>query len=684
MLLAVVLATLLALARAAAGASFWSSVALPAFARIQCVEDTYESRDGRALFVSGGGRDVRVPLLPPAGSVFGGSMRDVSDIARGFVETVLAEWPVANDPAAWPLDADFGVARMRDVLERRLHAAPFVQRALLPPQSVVATFGDLHGSFHSFLRHLRSLIDRGYLDEDLRVVPAHRSSFFMLFLGDYVDRGNNGLEVLLTLLHLRLRNPRNVLLARGNHEDAGMNEGDFSAEVRAKFPSATQAELDAIHATYNTLPVAVFLGVQTDDDGDHDDEAGEGPAAPSYLLCVHGGIEVGFEPAPLLGARPFSRAEADKGAGGGSGEDDDASAGEEEEEEGALIHYALVHGWFRQDWLDSLPKPVLEDVPQRIRSLFGNVGTRPTVTLAAAAAEAAGGNNATLPLLHRRRRQRGAAAALRVENDGWDGGRTWPKGPLETHPSNGFMWNDFFVHYREGQPLYYRPGRGFAFPRDLTRHYLASYSGGALVGIFRAHQHNDARETGPMLSSLREAEPPGIFDNFGRASLVLTFLSGAHLPGFGYPHDSHGILRLPTADPATWGVEGCAQTAGGQFVRSEDGSSWLADGDGGAGVPPAAVLEAAAAAMATAADGAGGAPPAWSMPRNICNPDATRFVCRDVGWKAALPGGAGRRRGDIGVGGRRAREQGGGGGEEEEDGRPAKRKKTGEQGDGEL
>uniref|UniRef100_A0AC35FS62 Serine/threonine-protein phosphatase n=1 Tax=Panagrolaimus sp. PS1159 TaxID=55785 RepID=A0AC35FS62_9BILA len=65
--------------------------------------------------------------------------------------------------------------------------------------------GDLHGQF----RDLRSILTR--------CGPPHKQRY--LFLGDYVDRGIQGIEVATLLLALKCKYPSKVFMLRGNHED---------------------------------------------------------------------------------------------------------------------------------------------------------------------------------------------------------------------------------------------------------------------------------------------------------------------------------------------------------------------------------------------------------------------------------------------------------------------------------
>ncbi len=76
--------------------------------------------------------------------------------------------------------------------------------------------GDLHGSYASLMKIL-----------DLLGNKIKTKSCHFVFNGDYVDRGDGQLSVLMLLAWLRSKYPDHVFLNRGNHEHETMNRKEY-------------------------------------------------------------------------------------------------------------------------------------------------------------------------------------------------------------------------------------------------------------------------------------------------------------------------------------------------------------------------------------------------------------------------------------------------------------------------
>ena len=158
---------------------------------------------------------------------------------------------------------------------------PYVLKLAVKPNTEIAFHGDIHGDVHSLNAYLVWLAQRGYMDKQ-DPLKITKENFYLIFLGDYTDRGKYGAEVIFTICRLKRTNPTKVLMARGNHEDLVINMRDgFKQELHRKFGDDGTL-LKKIHRMYNYLPVAIYM------------VCNNGTGHNDALLCDHGGVEVGF------------------------------------------------------------------------------------------------------------------------------------------------------------------------------------------------------------------------------------------------------------------------------------------------------------------------------------------------------------------------------------------------------
>jgi len=139
---------------------------------------------------------------------------------------------------------------------------------VLDLQSPCYVFGDIHGNVE----------DLQFFQDNLWKLGMSLTGGTFLFLGDYVDRGQDGLEVAAYLFAQKLDLPRKLFMLRGNHETRAVN-GDvcwyqkrsFLHQCRERFGNQMGTEVhEAVNCVFDRLPLAATI------DAD--------------IFCVHGGI----------------------------------------------------------------------------------------------------------------------------------------------------------------------------------------------------------------------------------------------------------------------------------------------------------------------------------------------------------------------------------------------------------
>ena len=144
-----------------------------------------------------------------------------------------------------------------DAVDRLLFVPPLVR---IDSDSLLVV-GDVHGDFASVDAALR-MVDRENID-------------VVVFLGDYVDRGPEQVEVLAGILEALVCRGYRVVLLRGNHETPSVNrEYGFLDVLRSCFPGSWEELYVLANKLFGLLPYA---------------------AVANSILMLHGGVPRGVE-----------------------------------------------------------------------------------------------------------------------------------------------------------------------------------------------------------------------------------------------------------------------------------------------------------------------------------------------------------------------------------------------------
>lgn len=115
--------------------------------------------------------------------------------------------------------------------------------------------GDIHGQYFDLLRIF-----------DYAGYPSENRNY--LFIGDYVDRGKQSIEVITLLLGFKIKYPKQFNLLRGNHECQAINKTyGFYEECKRRYTISLWRDFGYC---FNYMPVCSLV--------------------EKRILCMHGGL----------------------------------------------------------------------------------------------------------------------------------------------------------------------------------------------------------------------------------------------------------------------------------------------------------------------------------------------------------------------------------------------------------
>jgi len=160
----------------------------------------------------------------------------------------------------------------------KMNDSAIIYRIKIANKIKIIIFGDFHGSYHTFFRHMLRLHRTNILNINTFKI---NEGYMLIFLGDILDRGIWSFEIITFILQLintnndYINNIFKIILIRGNHEElhSNFNYDDYSNvenddpsysflyELSFKFEENFKRAYLYTHACLSIFPSAIILEI---------------------------------------------------------------------------------------------------------------------------------------------------------------------------------------------------------------------------------------------------------------------------------------------------------------------------------------------------------------------------------------------------------------------------------------
>ncbi|MFH0898117.1 MAG: hypothetical protein V1855_00900 [bacterium] len=132
----------------------------------------------------------------------------------------------------------------------------FIQKITLTPISKVVVFGAVQGAYHSLTRDLAQLKKLEIIDENLKIMNP---DYYIVFLGNFVNRSPYSLEIFSMILKLLQINPYNVIALKGKNEAFSSHGQSLYREIEFGMLSGLSSSVkEMVEMFFQTLPLDVY------------------------------------------------------------------------------------------------------------------------------------------------------------------------------------------------------------------------------------------------------------------------------------------------------------------------------------------------------------------------------------------------------------------------------------------